>query len=46
MSDTNTILFGSDPMSGIVAVEALESEAAIYRRTEDRVIETREPFVP
>ncbi len=46
MTDTQTILFGADPIKGIAAVETRESEAVLYIRDGDTVTEVREPFVP
>ncbi len=46
MADTQTVLFGADPTQGIVAVEALDSEAVLYIRECDKVTEKREPFQP
>jgi len=46
MVDTQTILFGADPTQGIVAVEVGESEALLYIRRGDKLVERREPFTP
>ncbi len=46
MADTQTILFGTDPTTGIVAVECGESEARVYVRETGGVVERVEPFIP
>lgn len=46
MTDTQTILFGSDLTSGIVAVEAEESEVILYIRRNGKFREARRPFSP
>ena len=46
MFDTQTILFGQDPTEGIVAVEVGESEATLYIRRKDEVVQERVPFSP
>lgn len=46
MNDTQTILFGADQTTGIVAVEVGDAEAVIYIRHDGKVTEQREPFAP
>ncbi len=46
MNETQTILFGSDPTEGIVAIEAGESEAELYIRRNGIVEKRVEPFTP
>ncbi|MHB1456770.1 MAG: 3'-5' exonuclease [Armatimonadota bacterium] len=46
MPDTQTILFGANQTSGIVAVETLESEAILYIRRGDKSSTARIPFNP
>ncbi|MHB1000139.1 MAG: DNA polymerase domain-containing protein [Armatimonadota bacterium] len=46
MADTQTILFGANQTSGIVAVEALESEVILYIRRSGRSSNARIPFNP
>lgn len=46
MADTQTILFGANQTSGIVAIEALDTEVVIYIRRGDKSSSARLPFNP
>jgi DNA polymerase elongation subunit (family B) len=46
MTDTQTILFGSDPTERIVAIEPLQDKVIIFIREKDGVRSERRPFSP
>ncbi len=46
MLDTQTILFGSDPLEGIMAVEPAGDRVAIYRRVDGGVVREDREFTP